>query len=56
MTPLARMLDPVFVAGVRAGTTTPAQLDAILPADRSANIFLIGPAERSGVANFPGAS
>jgi hypothetical protein len=29
MTPVAPMLDPVFVAGFRAGTITQAQLDAM---------------------------
>jgi transposase len=41
MTPATPILDPVFVSGFRAGTTTKAQLDAILPHDRATTIFLL---------------
>jgi transposase len=41
MTPLSPILDPAFVTAFRAGTITRGQLDAILPADRAATIFLL---------------
>lgn len=41
MTPVAPVLDSAFVCAFRAGTITQAQLDAILPADRAATIFLL---------------
>ena len=41
MTPVAPILDPAFVVAFRAGTLTQSQLDAILPTDRVATIFLL---------------
>lgn len=41
MTSVAPTLDPAFVAAFRAGTLTQAQLEAVLPRDRVAVIFLL---------------
>src|SRR5262245_49949859 len=41
MTPAAPTLDPAFVAAFRAGTLTPSQVEAAVPLDRAAVIFLL---------------
>jgi transposase len=41
MTPVAPTLDPAFVAAFRAGTLTRTQVEAALPQDRVAVIFLL---------------
>jgi transposase len=41
MTPVAPTLDPAFVAAFRAGTLTQTQVEAALPRDRVAVIFLL---------------
>jgi transposase len=41
MNSAAPVLDPAFVCAFRAGTVTQSQLDAILPTDRAATIFLL---------------
>jgi transposase len=41
MTATVATLDPVFVAAFRSGQVSPAQLEAIVPADRAAVIFLM---------------
>jgi transposase len=41
MTPAAPTLDPAFVAAFRAGTLTQTQVEAALPRDRAAVIFLL---------------
>ena len=41
MTPVAPTLDPTFVTAFRGGTLTSAQVEAALPVDRAAVIFLM---------------
>ena len=41
MTPVAPTLDPTFVTAFRGGTLTSAQVEAALPVDRAAVIFLL---------------